>query len=256
MGCSEAQAWDRLRSMKDPVSRCDIVSLGLVKRLGVAGADVTVDLRSTGGDAYRDEALAAAIQRELGTLDGVERVVVTGGPRGAGNHRDGSSTMTPLHLPVLSDSPSDAALSRADMAPGAGYGPDGPEQLPSPELSIPDDRYEGWPPVHQWEIDPKDPDLVSGESQVSLGEWEYDIWWQKHPAGLVYAAIQALHDDTMTTGPQREHPMGRNVVVNIVWDDRRAAVVAVYGTARDFRPFIEAFRIGCGLEADGEETDS
>ncbi len=95
MGCSEAQAWDRLRSMKDPVSRCDIVSLGLVKRLGVAGADVTVDLMPTGGDAYRDEALAAAIQRELGTLDGVERVVVTGGPRGAGDRRATGGTVRP-----------------------------------------------------------------------------------------------------------------------------------------------------------------
>jgi metal-sulfur cluster biosynthetic enzyme len=255
MGCSEQKALDRLRSMKDPASRRDIVSLGLVKRVQVNGVTVTVELRPLEGDGFRDEALAAAIERELSDLDGVERVKVTGVGR-TGDRRDGSSTMTPLHLPILDDSPSDAAMSRADMAPGAGYGPDGPTPLPSPELEIPDDRYEGWPPVYQWQIDPKDPDLVSGEKHVSLGEWEYDIWWQEHPSGLVYAAIQALHDDTMTTGPQREHPMGRNVVVNIVWDDRRGAVVAVYGTARDFRPFIEAFRIGCGLEEHAQETES
>ncbi len=65
MGCSEEKAWDRLRSMKDPVSRCDIVSLGLVKKLQVTGPAVRVDLRATGGDAFRDEALAAAIGREL-----------------------------------------------------------------------------------------------------------------------------------------------------------------------------------------------
>lgn len=256
MACSEEKAWNHLRSMKDPVSRCDIVSLGLVKGVQVAGDAVTVDLGPTGGDAFRDEALAAAVQRELRALDGVERVVVTGDRRGAGDRRDGSSTMAPLHLPVLSDSPSDAALSRADMAPGAGYGPDGPEPLPSPEFEIPDDRYESWPPVYQWQIDPKDPDMVSGESQVRLGDWEYDIWWQEHPAGLVYAAIQALRDDTMTSGPQRPHPTGRNVVVNIVWDDRRGGVVAVYGTARDFRPFIEAFRVGCGLEETAQETEA
>jgi hypothetical protein len=230
--------------MKDPASRRDIVSLGVVKNLQVAGCDITIHLEPAGGDTYRDEALVAAIRRELGALEGVERVVVAG------------TASAPLHLPILDDSPADAAMTRADMAPGAGYGPDGPEPLPSPEFEIPDDRYESWPPVYQWQIDPKDPDRVSGEDQVRIGEWEYDIWWQKHPAGLVYAAIQALRDDTISTGPQRPHPTGRNVVVNIVWDDHRGAVVAVYGTARDFRPFIEAFRVGCGLEEPAQETEA
>ncbi len=255
MGCSEQKAWDLLRSMKDPVSRRDIVSLGVVKHLEVAGRDITVHLEPAGGDKYRLEALAAAIERELAGLEGAGRVVVTGAAPAAGVARPGAA-MAPLHLPVLNNSPADAAMSRADMAPAAGYGPDGPKPLPSPELEIPNDRYESWPPVYQWQIDPKDPEMVSGESHVTLGEWEYDIWWQEHPAGLVYAAIQALRDDTMTSGPQREHPMGRNVVVNIVWDDRRRAVVAVYGTARDFRPFIEAFRVGCGLEEHAQETEA
>ena len=98
--------------------------------------------------------------------------------------------------------------------------------------------------MYQWEIDPADASLVSGEAHVRLGEWEYEIWWQTHPADIVYASIQALHDDTVTDGPERQHPMGRNVVVNLAFDSRREAVIAVYGTARDFRPFIEAFRIG------------
>ena len=255
MECSEEKAWECLRSMKDPASRRDLVSLGVVKGLQVVGRDITVELEPTDGDKYRLEALGAAIRRELGALEGVGRIVVTGASPAAADGPD-DAVMAPLHLPILNDSPADAAMSRADMAPGAGYGPDGPKPLPSPELEIPDDRYESWPPVYQWQIDPKDPDLVSGESQVRLGDWDYDIWWQEHPAGLVYAAIQALRDDTMTTGPQREHPMGRNVVVNIVWDDRRRAVVAVYGTARDFRPFIEAFRVGCGLEEHAQETEA
>ncbi len=253
--CTEEKVWECLRSMKDPASNRDIVSLGVVKEIRVAGGDIMVRLESGSGDQYRLEALAAAIRRELGGLEGADRVVVKGATPAAGD-RPRDAAMAPLHLPILSDSPADAALSRADMAPGAGYGPDGPEPLPSPEFEIPDDRYESWPPVYQWQIDPKDPAMVSGEDQVRLGEWEYDIWWQKHPAGLVYAAIQALRDDTITTGPQRAHPTGRNVVVNIVWDDRRGAVVAVYGTARDFRPFIEAFRVGCGLEEHAQETEA
>ena len=49
--------------------------------------------------------------------------------------------------------------------------------------------------------------------------------------------------------------MGRNVVVNVVYDRRREAVVAVYGTARDFRPFIEAFSLGCKLEEHAKESN-
>ncbi|MHC4217742.1 MAG: iron-sulfur cluster assembly protein [Planctomycetota bacterium] len=245
MGNPDEKVWDRLRSMKDPALRRDIVSLGLVRDLQVAGGTVTIHLESDGGDAHRDEALAAAIRRELDTLDGIERVVVSGGGG------DGA-----LHLPILDDAGPNSSLGAGGMALEAGYGPDGPEPLPSPESEIPNETYEGWPPVYQWEIDPSDPAPDSGEAQVRLADWEYDIWWQVHPAGLVYASIQALQDDSVTAGPQREHPMGRNVVVNVVFDRERRAVVAVYGTARDFRPFIEAFRIGCGLEDRAQETNA
>jgi metal-sulfur cluster biosynthetic enzyme len=256
MGDRDEKVWDRLRSMKDPALRRDIVSLGLVRDLQVAGGTVTVHLESTGGDAYRNEALAAAIRRELDTLDGIERVVVSGGASAAGRPADGSPEAGALHLPVLDNAGPDPSLAPAGLAPEAGYGLAGPEPLPSPEAEIPNERYAGWPPVYQWEIDPNDPAPDSGEAQVRLADWEYDIWWQVHPAGLVYASIQALQDDAMTGGPQREHPMGRNVVVNVVYDRKRRAVVAVYGTARDFRPFIEAFRIGCGLDDRAQETNA
>lgn len=256
MGNPDEKVWDRLRSMKDPALHRDIVSLGMVRDLQVAGGTVTVHLGSTGGDTHRDEALAAAIRRELDTLDGIERVVVSGGASAAGGPADGSPEAGALHLPILDNAGPNPSLAAAGLAPEAGYGPDGPEPLPSPQAEIPDERYAGWPPVYQWEIDPNDPAPESGEAQVRLADWEYDIWWQVHPAGLVYASIQALQDDPMTAGPQREHPMGRNVVVNVVYDRKRRAVVAVYGTARDFRPFIEAFRIGCGLEDRGQEINA
>ncbi len=115
----------------------------------------------------------------------------------------------------------------------------------------PEHEYAAWPPVFQWEIDPTDPSLESGTAQVTLDFWEHSIWWQRHPAGLCYASIQALRDDP-TALPERLHPVGRNVAVNIVYDEARQGVVAVYGTARDFRPFIEAFRIGFGLQPASE----
>ena len=105
----------------------------------------------------------------------------------------------------------------------------------------------GLAPVFQWEIDPADPSLESGEASVKLGDWEYEVWFQMHPVGLMYVSIQAMDSDS-ASGPERQHPLGRNVVVNLVYDRRRAGVVAIYGTARDFRPFVEAFRIACGLD--------
>ncbi len=261
MGRIEQSAWDCLRSMKDPGSRRDIVSLGLAKDIELTGRILTVHLAPPSGDAYRHEALATAIRRDLGALEDIDRVIVTWAKPRPGKGENGSPPRSPLHLPILNDVANpefdamNASLGRAGIAPGAGYGDGGPEQLPSPESEIPNDRYEGWPPVFQWEIDPADPSLSSGESHVRIGDWEYDIWWQAHPADLIYASIQALADDTIISGPERQHPMGRNVVVNLVYDRRREAVIAVYGTARDFRPFIEAFSMGCGLEQHAKESD-
>src|SRR5690606_28550145 len=110
-----------------------------------------------------------------------------------------------------------------------------------------DTTYTGDLPVYQWEIDPASPAGTAGEAHMVLGEWEYRMWWQVHAAGLVYASIQAIEDDTADHGDlARRHPVGRAVAVNLVYDERRDAIVAIYGTARDFRPFVEAFRRGYG----------
>ncbi len=36
-------------------------------------------------------------------------------------------------------------------------------------------------------------------------------------------------------------PVGRTEAVNLVYDITRGAIVAIYGTVQDFRPFVEAF---------------
>jgi hypothetical protein len=98
-------------------------------------------------------------------------------------------------------------------------------------------------PVFQWEIDPLDPTLEAHEVSLDLDGWEFSIWWQVHPAELLYVSIQALRDDRADGNRgERGHPIGRNVVANLVFDRRRGGVVAVYGTTHDFRPFIEAFK--------------
>ena len=232
--------------MKDPASRQDVVSLGLIDEATLADERVTVRLSALNGDAYQHEALAAAIRHKLLELDGVShvRVIVP-----SGDGRDvpqGSSPGERVPLRVLDD---ETNLPRPPAwAPEAGYGEGGTEPLASPDAPVEHDRYEGWPPVLQWEMDPADPTLESGDGQVQLGDWEYDVWWQSHPTDIVYVSIQALQNDSERADAERAHPMGRNVVVNLVWDRRREAVVAIYGTTRDFRPFIEAFRIGCGIQ--------
>lgn len=139
----------------------------------------------------------------------------------AGAERLASSTLTPLEAELL-----DAGISQDAEA-----------------IRAASERYDGEPPVFQWEIDPGDPELESGEADLLLAGWDYRLWWQFHPSGLVYASIQALREEPETRG-QRAHPLGRNVAVNLVYDLARGGVVAVYGTARDFRPFIEVFRSG------------
>lgn len=176
----------------------------------------------------------------------------------------GGRIMTPLQAEVLEDGwvpdpdALGASLTRHDIAIGAGYGDTGPANLPGPELAARPDAGDFWPPVFQWQIDPANPDLASGEADVSEGGWDFAVWWQRHPSGLLYVSIQALErrDDEIGVA-ERQLPMGRNVVVNLVYDEQRHAVVAVYGTARDFRPFISALRTGIGLQPPtGEDASS
>jgi metal-sulfur cluster biosynthetic enzyme len=247
---------ERLASLRDPKTKADLMTAGLVTDVAVDESIVRVELCSPEGDTFEHDALASAIKRELGGIEGVDRVRVswpTEGTCGCGN-AIGSCNEQSLSLPVLD--PDNARLQQAGIAEDSGFGEGGPEPLPSPEMDLPNEHWDGWPTVPQWDIDPTDATLTSGEEHVRLEGWDFEIWWQQHPDELMYVAIQAMSDDTVTEGPERKHPIGRNVVVNLVYDQRREAVVAVYGTARDFRPFIEAFRIGCGLSPQSQEIEA
>jgi hypothetical protein len=131
------------------------------------------------------------------------------------------------------------------MASQVGYDEEGPEPLGGPRS----DAYEGELPVFQWQIDPHDPAAKSGTANLIIGNWEFRVWWQIHPERLVYASIQAMRDDWVEHGgTARSHPVGRSEAVNLVYDMERKAVVAVYGTVQDFRPFVDAFYRGYVLK--------
>ncbi|MHA1597442.1 MAG: hypothetical protein ACTSV1_01865, partial [Alphaproteobacteria bacterium] len=167
-----------------------------------------------------------------------------------------SGGMTPLQAEMLNDGVMaeddilKSSMRRADMAPEAGYDEDGPAPLSGPQNPEPmgspqSNTYDGELPVLQWDIDPQDSNAKSGAANLNIGDWDFRIWWQVHPARLVYASIQAMRDDWVEhDGEARSHPVGRSEAVNLVYDVDRKAVVAVYGTVRDFRPFVDAFYRG------------
>lgn len=267
---------EQLRNISYPGFSRNIVAQGFVRNIDVDGGVVTVFFGPNTRNEEKVRHMTDEIRREVSTMAGVEQVRVEHVlPFGEDSLSEGG-TLTPLQAELLAEGISpqtDAlvtALHRTDIAEEAGYGPEGPVTVPSPEgpsatapspqgqppepgspeavaAEIPRDVYDGTPRVFQWEIDPASAEAECGETQVKRGGWEYDIWWQNHPAELVYVSIQAMGEEP-ATGPERQHPMGRNVVVNLVYDRRREGIAAIYGTARDFRPFVDAFREAFGLD--------
>lgn len=160
----------------------------------------------------------------------------------------GSEVMNPLQAELLEEGMvGEPDVLRNDVT-DAGHRPEGhpgmepPQPFDGPMAS--GSSYEGELPVFQWDIDPHDSAADSVETSVRIPEWEIRIWWQVHPrTDLYYASLQALRDDWADHGgAASKHPIGRTAAVNLVYDRTRNAVVAIYGTVRDFRPFVDAFR--------------
>jgi hypothetical protein len=105
-----------------------------------------------------------------------------------------------------------------------------------------DPTYDGPLPVFQWQVDPGAADVEGCKIKLSIGSWNYVVAWLAHGSqDLVYASIQARHWISYG-GKARPNPAGQTEAVNLVYDRQRAGIVAIYGTVRDFRPFVEAFR--------------
>lgn len=159
----------------------------------------------------------------------------------------GAKLMTPLQAEFLEDGElpeSDLLammLGRADVAAEAGYAPGGPKPLSGPREDF---EFECGLKVLQWEIDPHDTAQTTRQHEVRIGDWDYRVWWQAHPGGdLLYVSMQAMREDWIAHEGASPHPVGRSEAVNLVFDVVREAVVAIYGTARDFRPFVKAFAL-------------
>ncbi len=240
-----------LRTVLLPGSERNIVAAGFVKDIEVEDARVTVHFAPNTRNRTKVEQMEADIKDTLGDEGRFERVEV----RRHQPFADTGALSTGGMAPPLADRDDDGGapksgtaaseLRRPDMAPQAGYDEDGPAPLGGPRS----DAYEGKLPVFQWEIDPHDANAKSGTANLQIGDWEFRVWWQVHPARLVYASIQAMRDDWVEhDGAARSHPVGRSEAVNLVYDMDREAVVAIYGTVQDFRPFVDAFRRGYVLK--------
>ncbi|MBI4408271.1 MAG: iron-sulfur cluster assembly protein [Gemmatimonadetes bacterium] len=239
---TEQRVRDRLRGIRWPGFDTNIVTAGFIRGISIDEARVTVQFQPRTVDPGKVSAMEEQIRAALAELPGVQDVHVVRTLPVLDPVLRGSGSTTPLQAELLESGtvpdpdPVLAATSRWDgRRPGRAGKPLGTS-------------YTGEPRVYQWEIDPTNPRAVSGEAQLCLDAWEYRMWWQLHPERLVYASIQAIEDDTVDHGScARPHPVGRAVAVNLVYDERRRAIVAIYGTAQDFRPFVEAFRRGFGL---------
>ena len=238
----------------------DIVEEGLISELDESDGVLSIPLRDDLCDEDQFLEVAGAIHELFDDVDSVRRVRVYRHGDGAGGTTEeepagehSSRPMTPLQAELMEEGrvpepdPIGQASTPPNVAPGAGYdGGDGPAPLDGPGGVDREDAlsnsYEGELPVFQWEIDPSDPEADTGEAHIEEEEWEYRIWWQNHPEGLTYASLRAIGADHADhDGEARPHAVGRATVVNLVYDRDRQGVVAVYGTTRDFRPFIDAF---------------
>lgn len=267
-----------LREVGYPGFSRDIVAAGFVGNIIAIGPMVEVEFKPDTRDkdkiAAMEDAIRAVLQRASFADVQIRRVApfVTEVPlrsatdlaRDAGLATDigtaarsgtevGGRLMTPLQAEFLEDGELPEAdllaiaLGRFDVAPVAGYGPGGPQPLAGPREDL---SYETGVQVMQWDIDPQDPLAMTCQHEIRMEDWDYRVWWQVHPGGdLLYVSMQAMKEDWVDHDNNAvPHPIGRSEAVNLVFDESRSAVVAIYGTVRDFRPFVKAFGLAYANE--------
>ncbi|MBI2950018.1 MAG: DUF59 domain-containing protein [Verrucomicrobia bacterium] len=244
---------ETLRQVKYLPYARDVVSFGVVKQIMVEDGIVRVELEVNSPRpevSFQIQADAEKALRALPQLKGCEvriEMAHTSESELPSSSRHGPN-LNPLQdglsqaTGFLDPDPLIATTLRPDIAPNAGYEEDGPSSLGGPLGDRASTKWQGAIPVFQWEIDPSSPERQEyGEAEAERGGWIFRMWWQIHPDGLVYAAISALGEEEEERPLARRHPIGRNVAVNLVYDLQREGVVAIYGTALDFRPFVEVF---------------
>ncbi len=230
-----------LRQVPYPGYARDIVAAGFVRDVHVDGATVAVRFAPNTTNATKVKAMEDGIKDVLYGASFALVRVATERPYDDDSMLLGNGSMNPLQAELLEDSVDpqpDVLLGDMAQASGA-HVPD----IPDEPLGQPDPTYTGPLPVLQWEIDPQAPGTRAVQRAVNQDGWEFRVWWLVHSGGeLLYASLQALREDWVDHGGvARKHPVGRTEAVNLVYDITRGAIVAIYGTVQDFRPFVEAF---------------
>ena len=273
-----------LRNVPYPGFSRDIVSAGFVKDIDTDGNKVVVHFRPNSTDADKIRLMEQGIRGALAAASISNVRIETSKPfdeddmsiRKPIDPEDdsdfvidqaltGDGVMNPLQAELIQDgiTPEPDALrdvlrpEQGHTDQGIGFGDNEPREFEGPS-GPPGDTYDGKMPVFQWEIDPHDSSAESFETSIKIDDWDVWVWWQVHGSGeLIYASLQAMREDWAEhVGAARQHPVGRSAAVNLVFDRSREAVIAIYGTVKDFRPFVEAFRRAYEGQSAGNETEA
>jgi metal-sulfur cluster biosynthetic enzyme len=198
---------ERLRRVAYPGARGDVVSWGLIKEIGVDGRTLTICFTPNTQDSDKIERIEKGINAALAGLPHFDEIAV--------------KRAKSLTLDAQYDIHG-ATKAQSDLL----------KQAP----------YNGNVSVLQWDGALREAAAEAGEEVIKLGDREIGVWWQVHPMGLVYASMQAIFDDwSNQEGLPAIHQVGASDEVHLVYDHDRNAVVAIYGTVPDFKPFLAAF---------------
>ena len=260
-----------LRQVKFPGRSRDVVALGFVKSVAVQGEHVEVEFTPDSINADKVSAMEAETRTLLQSLGFKQIDIHTEPPYDDDSMLLGGASMNPLqvdlkeygldpipnpgqggapHLKDLLAAGEDKPAKVAQTPPPTAEPPDAfaPPAVDGPQGNA-DPGYDGPVPVFQWQLDPEAPDAETHKVRFSIGSWNYGVLWLIHGAqDLVYASVHARHW-VYYNGKAKPNPAGRTEGVNIVYDRQREGVVAIYGTVKDFRPFVEAFRRAWSGEA-------
>lgn len=273
------QVKELLRQVRFPGRSRDVVALGFVKSVAVEGSRVEVELTPDSVNADKVSAMEKEVRAVLRSASFEQIEINSEPPYDDDSMLLGGASVNPLQVDLkeygldpLPDPGHGGAPHLKDLLAG---GEEEPKQKkkenpaleppgPPPDAFAPaevegplgntDPDYDGTVPVFQWQIDPDGPGVETGKVKLSIGSWNYVVLWTAHAEEeLVYGSVRARHW-IYYDGKARPNPAGRTEGVNVVYDARRAGVVAIYGTVKDFRPFVEAFyRAYSGQAGDAED---
>lgn len=246
-----------LRQVPCPGRTRDIVALGFVKGIAVQGSNVRVEFSPDTINNAKVLAMEEGIRGVLRQAQFENIELETEPPYDDDSMLLGGASTNPLQIDLneygIEPTPDiiegDGQRARNLMQPEppkdghpaqAADGADSFGASEGPQGNL-DPTYAGPLPVFQWQFNPEDLNPQPVKIKLSIGNWNFVVCWLAHPSqDLVYASLQARHWISHG-GTARPNPAGRTEAVNLVFDRQRSGVVAIYGTVKDFRPFVEAF---------------